>query len=274
MIKLGWMSTGGGEGSRGFLRYVHDGIERGELDARIQFVFSNRERHEAEGSDLFFDMVKNYDLPLVTLSSKRYRKEQGGGPIARHRIDFHTEVMRLISVFEVDICVLAGYLLITSTEMARRYRMINVHAALPGGTAGLWQQVNWKLIEDQANESGVTVHVATDLLDEGPTIGYCKFPIRGSTFDPLWHDVEGRSIEGIKAEGEEQPLFKMIRLEGLRRERPVLLQALRHIDQTGLTVAEGQVFDATGMVLEGKELTCEVEECLRFDASGSRGVQG
>ena len=47
MLKLGWLSTGRGEGSRGFLRYVHDGIERGELDAGIQFVFSNREPGEA-----------------------------------------------------------------------------------------------------------------------------------------------------------------------------------------------------------------------------------
>ena len=262
MLRLGWLSTGRGDGSRGFLRYVHEGIQRGELDASLQFVFSNREPAEAEGSDLFFDMVREFGLPLVTLSSERYRREHGGGPVSKHRTAFHSEVMRLIAPFDVDFCVLAGYLLITSPEMARRHRMINVHTALPSGTAGLWQRVNWKLIEDRAHESGVTVHVATEVLDEGPTIGYCRFPIRGGAFDPLWRDAEGRSIKDLKADGEEQPLFKMVRQEGLRRERPVLLQALRYIDQAGLTVAEGRVLDAAGAAVEGKDLTGEVEARL------------
>ena len=54
MLNIGWFSTGRGEGSRGLLRFVQERIDRGLLDARIQFVFSNRDRGQALGSDRFF----------------------------------------------------------------------------------------------------------------------------------------------------------------------------------------------------------------------------
>ena len=53
MLNIGWLSTGRGEGSRGLLGFVQDRILRRQLDARIEFVFSNREAGEAEGSDQF-----------------------------------------------------------------------------------------------------------------------------------------------------------------------------------------------------------------------------
>ena len=214
MLRLGWFSTGRGEGSRGFLKLVQDQIDAGSLDARIEFVFSNRERGEAEGSDAFFDMVEGYGLPLVTLSSSRFRREREGGPIARHRATFHAEAMRLVSGFDPDICVLAGYMLIASPEMCKRLTLINLHPALPGGPPGTWQQVIWKLIEQRADESGVMVHVATDVLDKGPLLTYCSYPVRGGEFDPLWRGASGRSMDDLRTEGEAQPLFSRIRAEG------------------------------------------------------------
>ena len=85
MLRIGWFATGRGEGSRGLLRFVADAIGEGRLDARIEFVFSNREPGEAEGSDAFFELVRAYGLPLVTLSSARYRREHGGRPMSQHR---------------------------------------------------------------------------------------------------------------------------------------------------------------------------------------------
>ena len=51
MLRLGWFSTGRGEGSRGLFTCVKDAIDRGELDAEISFVFCNREAGEHAGSD-------------------------------------------------------------------------------------------------------------------------------------------------------------------------------------------------------------------------------
>jgi folate-dependent phosphoribosylglycinamide formyltransferase PurN len=263
MLRLGWFSTGGGEGSRGFLNLIQGQIETGSLDARIEFVFCNRERGEAEGSDQFFDLVEGYRLPLITLSSRRYRRENGGGSMRKHRDGFHAAVTRLISDYRPDICVLAGYMLITSPEMCRSLPMINLHPALPGGPAGTWQEVIWKLIEQRAVESGVMAHVATEVVDTGPVLAYCTFPIRGEAFDPLWQVAEGLSKEQLKAQGEDQPLLRLIRLEGMRRERPLLLETLRAVAGGRLNVSNGHVHDAGGAPVTGGQcLDEEVERLL------------
>ena len=228
MLTLGWFSTGRGEGSMGLLRMTQGAIQREELDAQIQFVFSNRELGEAEGSDRFFQQVHDYGIPLVTLSSQRFRRERGGGPFSRHRREFDREVIRRLEGYKPDLCVLAGYMLIVDAALCRRYTLLNLHPALPGGPVGTWQEVIWKVIEEKAPEAGAYIHLATEDLDQGPVLTYCSFSLRGSVFDPLWSEVGGRSVEDLKAhQGEELPLFQRIRQEGMRRERPLLLETLK-----------------------------------------------
>ena len=262
MLKLGWLSTGRGEGSRGFLELIQGEIQAGSLDARIEFVFSNRGHGEAEGSDQFFRLVEGYGLPLKTLSSRRYRREHRGGPISDHRVGFHAQVMQMLSGFQPDICVLAGYMLVTSPEMCRRYTMINLHPALPHGPAGTWQQVIWKLIEGEAAESGAMVHLATEVVDAGPVLTFCSFAIRGAEFDPLWEAAGRHSINELMAEGEEQPLFKRIRQEGLRRERPLLLETLRALAGGRIKVSGARVIDPGGAPVAEKCLNGDVERFL------------
>ena len=64
MLRIGWFSTGRGEGSRGLLQFVQQQILGGRLDACIEFVFSNRKRGEAEGSDEYFKLVEKFGLRL------------------------------------------------------------------------------------------------------------------------------------------------------------------------------------------------------------------
>ena len=71
-LDIGWFSTGRGEGSLGLLKLVQERILRGEIDARIRFVFSNREPGEAEGSDRYFQQVRDYGLSLVNFSSQKF----------------------------------------------------------------------------------------------------------------------------------------------------------------------------------------------------------
>ena len=252
MLTLGWFSTGRGEGSLGLLRMTQEAIARGELQARINFVFSNREPGEAEGSDLFFQQVHNYGIPLITCSSSRFRRERGGGPIARHRLEYDREVMKRLEDYQPDLCVLAGYGLITDAEMCRRYTMLNLHPALPHGPVGTWQQVIWKLIEDHAEDSGNFIHLATEELDRGPALTYCSFPLRGDDFDARWQEVEGHSVEDLKAnEGEGLPLFQLIRQQGVRRERPLLLETLKAFAAGEIKVDGRRVLDRQGRPLDG-----------------------
>ena len=269
MIRIGWFTTARGPGSRGFFEAVHGAIESGQLDARFEYVFSNRERGEGDASDSFFDRVRDLGIPLVNLSSRRFRAERGGGPWAGHRDAFHAEAMGRIAGFDADYCVLAGYMLITSDEMCRRLILVNLHPALPGGPTGTWQQVIWELIESGAAHTGVMVHVATEVLDGGPVLAYCTYPIRGPRFDDLWTEVESESADQLRTQGEDQRLFAAIRAEGLRRERPLLVETLRSLAVGVLAVRDRMVVGGSGAVLrEGLRLDAEVEARLSADQAG------
>ena len=193
-LSLGWFSTGRGEGSRGLLQTVLDAIHRGELDARVQFVFCNRDPGEQPGSDEFMALVRSHGIPLVTLSSQRLRRQRKARTFAEVRELFDRQVMALLAQYQPDVCILGGYMLFTAPEMVERYTMLNLHPALPGGTVGTWQEVIWQVIADRAAEHGATVQVATDDWDKGPTASYVSFPVRGGDFDALWAAVEGRDV--------------------------------------------------------------------------------
>lgn len=268
MLRIGWFSTGRGEGSRGLLRFIHDAIDQGRLDAQIEFVFSNREPGEAEGSDRFFELVRSYRLPLVTLSSGRYRREHGGGPISRHRLAFDRAAIRLLEPYRPDVCALAGYMLICSGEMCRRYPLLNLHGALPDGPTGTWQSVIWQLIETRATQTGAMIHLATEEVDRGPVLSHCVVPITGDEFDRDWEAIRGRDAADIRAaEGEDFPLFQRIREAEYRREPHLILETLRAVADGRLRVRPEIALDSTGNPLElrypaGLPLTEHIETAL------------
>ena len=213
---------------------MQERLLREGVDARIQFVFTNREPGEAEGSDQYMELVRGYDLPLVTLSSARFRRAKGGR-FADHREEFDGLVSERLAVFQPDVCVLAGYMLILAPEMSRRHQFLNLHPALPDGPVGTWQQVVWELIETRAKRTGAMVHLATEVVDRGPVVSYCAIPLTGEDFTPLWSALEGRDVPDIKEfEGEDFPLFQLIRQRQYGQEPYLLFETLR-------AVADGRV---------------------------------
>ena len=184
-LNIGWFSTGRGPGSRGLLSFVQDRLARREIDARIQFVFSNREEGEAEGSDEYLALVNGYGLPLVTLSSTRYRRARGEA-FSSLRAEYDQLVADRLAGFQPDVCVLAGYMLILGDEMCRRYPFLNLHPAMPDGPVGTWQQVVWELIESRATRTGTMIHLATEALDRGPVVSYCTVSLDTPDFSSHW----------------------------------------------------------------------------------------
>ncbi|MBI2170437.1 MAG: hypothetical protein HYU30_00220 [Chloroflexi bacterium] len=164
MLRLGWFSTGRGEGSRNLLRFIQRHITSGHLPAAIDFVFCNRDLGEAEGSDQFHALVRSYNIPLVTLSSDRFRREHKTRQFDQVREQYDAQVLRRLEGFAPDLVVLAGYMLFTAAELCTRYRMLNLHPAAPGGPMGAWQSIVWRLIEEKAKESGIQVQLATMAL--------------------------------------------------------------------------------------------------------------
>jgi folate-dependent phosphoribosylglycinamide formyltransferase PurN len=228
-LRLGWLSTGRGEGSFGLLKATLDAIDSGDLNARVEFVFCNRERGQAAGSDRFMAFVEERGIPLITLSSRRFRRERDNRPWVELREEFDSAILELIEKFNVDLTVNAGYMLIAPLLCQWRL-MINLHPALPDGPAGMWQDVIWELIGQRAAGTGAMVHVVTEEVDGGPRLSYCRFSLRGPHFDPLWDEVDGRAIAELKENpGEELPLFAEIRQMGLLRERPLTVETLKAI---------------------------------------------
>ena len=258
-LKIGWFSTGRGEGSRGLLQATLDAVRDGRLNVQIEFVFCNREPGQADGSDQFIALVKSYDIPVVAFSSQRFRKENSGRPWHELRDAYDRAAIARLKAYRPALAVNAGYMLIAPL-LCREYRMINLHPALPGGPKGTYQQVIWELIRNQARETGAMVHVVTEAVDEGPALTYCRFGIRGPEFDSGWGEVEGRDVELLaKSPGEDLPLFRAIRHGGLVRERPLLVETLRAIADARTDVGEAGRVPAT-------DLTSEVEAVVEATA--------
>ena len=226
-------------------------------------MFSNREPGEAEGSDEFFRLVEGIGVPLVWLSSQRFRRERGGGTIAHHRDAYHDEAMRLTAGYETDLSVLAGYMLITSARMCREGAMINLHPALPDAPTGMWQDVIWQLIEQGSDRHGAMVHLVTEVLDGGPPLSYCSFPMKDAEISPLWDELGRIGLAAARSEGEQQPLFAEIRRRGVARERPLVVATLIALADGSIRIEGGRPVGPSGPIYGGLDMSREVDRLMR-----------
>ena len=265
MLKIGWFSTGRDEAARQLLQTVRNKIHSGGIKGKISFVFSNREPGEAEESDLFFELVHSYDIPLVYFSHRRFktlsqtlpleRREPGEGEAKQSRenwrLKYDREIHRRIERFAPDICVLAGYMLIVGEELCRKYNMINLHPAPPSGPTGSWQEVIRKLLQDKAEKAGAMMHLVTPELDRGPAISYFTFSIRGEPFDQYWQ------------KNDKDTLFRLIRQYELAREFPLIISTLQALSRGEVGLREDKVIDAQGKSISGYDLTEKIDQAVK-----------
>ncbi|MBI5287922.1 MAG: phosphoglycerate transporter [Chloroflexi bacterium] len=269
MLRIGWFSTGRGEGSQKLLRAAVDAIRDRRLDATISFLFSNREPGQDPVTDAFFEQVRSYDIPLLTLSDSRFRRERNGEPakvgqpLPAWRTEFDQQVASLISPHPLDVGMLAGYMLIMTPPLFERHPMLNLHPAAPGQPEGTWQDVTWKLIDQRVDHGGVRIHLVTAGLDEGPIATYCTYPLRGGSIDLLWRQAEDRAVADIRAaDGEDFPLFHEMRRRGAMRELPLVVETLRALGDGRLRIEGGRIFAGEVRVVRGFDLTPEIEGSL------------
>jgi folate-dependent phosphoribosylglycinamide formyltransferase PurN len=244
LLNIGWFSTGRDEAARQLLQAVQDKIHRGDIKGKINFVFSNREPGEAKESNLFFELVRSYNIPLVYLSHKRF-KTVGE---EEWRIKYDREVNKKIEPFAPDLCVLAGYMLIVSAELCQKYDMINLHPAPPGGPTGSWQEVIWALIQNKADTAGAMMHLVTPELDRGPVVSYCLFSIKGEPFAKYWR------------RDDKDALFQLIRQHELAREFPLITLTLQSLSWGEVSIKDRRVIDAQGKLISGYNLSSKVDE--------------
>ena len=226
---------------------------------------------------MFFKLVRSHDIPLIYFSHKKFKtrllplryaqgrndrmgvrnnKKEGRNDIAPTgekdwRLKYDSEVNKRIGKFAPDLCVLAGYMLIVGKGLCRKYNMINLHPALPGGPTGSWQEVIWKLIESKADKAGAMMHLVTPELDRGPVISYCVFPIEGKPFDRYWQ------------KGKEDMLFQLIRQHELAREFPLTIFTLQALSRGEVVIRDGEVVDARGKSIDGYDLSDRIDKVVK-----------
>jgi phosphoribosylglycinamide formyltransferase-1 len=250
VLNIGWFSTGRDKAARQLLQTVQRAIDRGYINGKINFVFSNREPGETNQSDMFFDLVRTYRIPLVCLSHKTFitAKEEDPAVNNEWRIKYDREASGEIEAFACDVCVLAGYMLIVSEELCQKYDMINLHPAPPGGPKGSWQEVIWTLIQNKADTAGAMMHIVTPELDKGPVITYCLFSIKVEPFAQYWR------------KNDRNTLFQLIRQHELAREFPLITLTLQSLSRGEVSVKGHKVIDSQGKPISGYDLTQRVDQ--------------
>ena len=272
MLRVGWFATGRGQTSPKLLTAALDAIHGG-LDAEIAFVFSNQEPGDSENGDAFFDLVRGAGIPLITLSDVKFRRAVGGkiarkgGPLPAWRHQYDAGVAELLAPHHFDLGVMAGYLLIITESLYDRWPVLNLHPALPGGPIGLWQDVVWQLIGEGATESGVLMFLANGDLDRGPAITYSRYSLRSGDIEPLWATHGNRPLEELRTEGDTNPLFQAVRVRGIARELPLVVETVRAFAEGRVRIERlgpaFQALDAAGKPLEAYDLTDKVEPAVR-----------
>ncbi|MEK6692394.1 MAG: formyltransferase family protein [Nitrospirota bacterium] len=267
-MKFGIWTTGRDEAALELLKAIYSATKGGTVKGGISYIFCNRERGEGVWSDAIINWCKETSIPIVGFSSSKYKPDLKKIDYEEWRRRFHEEARELLSGLYEDVRVLVGYMLILDADSCRDKPTINLHPARPGGPKGTWQEVIWNLIEKNAEESGVMIHLVTPQLDEGPSISYCTYTIKGGSLDNLWkeHKLRLRVLqlsEIIRLEGEDYQLFSEIRELGLKREFPLLIYTLKTLSEGNVRVDKGKVTDREGQILkQGYDLTEEIGKVI------------
>lgn len=156
MLKLAVCVSGGGTN----LQAIIDAIENGTItNAEISVVISNNK-------DVFaLERAKKHGIEALCISPKDYES----------RAEFNKAFLEKLDSYEVDLVVLAGFLVVIPEEMIEKYRnrIINIHPSLiPSfcGTGYYGLKVHEGVLSRGVKVTGATVHFVDEGTDTGPII--------------------------------------------------------------------------------------------------------
>ncbi len=253
---------------------MYEACEDGFIRGKISFVFCNREKGEFPDTDEYLAYVESCGVPLVQSSSRRFRPEERRE--ARHdsvlmrkwRLEYdRTGPGPAAEKYQPDLIVLAGYMLILGEEMCDKYRMINLHPALPWGPKGSWEDVVWELMKTGQKETGAMMHLVTKELDRGSPLSFYRVSLE--KLGPLWLEWERRLKTGDfreikRADYRTNELFCAIREKQLPGEVPLILLTLKHIAEGRIEMREanGKVYVDGEPCRHGMKLGKEIDSFL------------
>ncbi|MCR4673471.1 MAG: phosphoribosylglycinamide formyltransferase [Lachnospiraceae bacterium] len=156
MFRIAVMVSGGGTN----LQAIIDAIDSGVItDTEIAVVISNNKDAYA------LERAKKAGIKAVCVSRKEIPD----------RAEYNKALLRAVDEAEVDLVVLAGFLVVIPEEMIQKYRnkIINIHPSLiPSfcGTGYYGLKVHEGALARGVKVSGATVHFVDEGTDTGPII--------------------------------------------------------------------------------------------------------
>ena len=156
MLKVGVMVSGGGTNLQAIIDGVHSGVI---TNAKLEVVISNKKDAYA------LTRAKDNGIKAESVCIKDYAT----------RDEFNKALIGTIDSYNLDLIVLAGFLVVLPEELINKYRnrIINIHPSLipsfcGNGFYGL--HVHEKALERGVKITGATVHFVDEGTDTGPII--------------------------------------------------------------------------------------------------------
>lgn len=155
-MRIAVFVSGGGTN----LQALIDGLATGKItNASIELVVSNK------GNAFALERAKEADICCEVLSPKDFDE----------RSDFNDALLALVKKYQIELVVLAGYLVIVPENlvMAYRGRIVNIHPSLIPSHCGpgyYGLKVHESVLNRGNKVTGATVHFVDEGTDTGPII--------------------------------------------------------------------------------------------------------
>lgn len=124
-------------------------------------------------------------------------------PINLDRDEYDKKISNVLCQYPIDVIVLIGYMRILSQSFVQAWKdkIINVHPSLlPAFAGGMDQNVHQAVLDAGVQETGCTVHIVTEDLDQGPILIQKKCPVLANdTVETLKQHVQQLEGEALIA---------------------------------------------------------------------------
>ncbi len=156
MLKIAVLVSGGGTN----LQAIMDAIDNGKItNGRIEVVISNNRNAYA------LERAKNRGISALCISPKDYESREA----------FNEAFLQKLNSYEVDLVVLAGFLVVLPEQMITSYRnrIVNIHPSLIPSFCGkgfYGLKVHEGALARGVKVTGATVHFVDEGTDTGPII--------------------------------------------------------------------------------------------------------
>lgn len=154
-MNIGFLASHGGSAAR----FIVEAIHKGHLEAQAVALISNNSRSVAMA------WAKEAGLQTAHLSSQQFSDPS----------ELDQAICDFLLSAKVDTVVLSGYMREIGPRVREAFagRIINIHPSLlpkHGGKGMYADRVHEAVLQAGDTESGATVHLVTEQIDEGPIL--------------------------------------------------------------------------------------------------------